>query len=100
VVLDEPNVEGDEALTQAILGARRGRRSWSWWRTGRARCRGSITCSHSMGPAAKLGPKDEVLAKLLQRLGEVRLVPGMPVEACIETADRTVGSYLVKPLLD
>ncbi|MBR1120958.1 HlyD family type I secretion periplasmic adaptor subunit [Bradyrhizobium lablabi] len=36
----------------------------------------------------------------LARLGEVRLVPGMPVEAFIKTADRTVGSYLVKPLFD
>jgi HlyD family secretion protein len=36
----------------------------------------------------------------LARLGEVRLVPGMPVETFIKTADRTVGSYLVKPLFD
>jgi HlyD family secretion protein len=36
----------------------------------------------------------------LARLGEVRLVPGMPVEAFIKTADRTVGSYLTKPLFD
>ena len=36
----------------------------------------------------------------LARLGVVRLVPGMPVEAFIKTADRTVGSYLVKPLFD
>ncbi|PBB23503.1 hemolysin secretion protein D [Mesorhizobium sp. WSM4312] len=34
------------------------------------------------------------------RLGEVRLVPGMPVESFIKTADRTVISYLVKPLQD
>ena len=30
----------------------------------------------------------------LARLGDVRFVPGMPVEAFIKTADRTVGSYL------
>ncbi|MET0710028.1 MAG: HlyD family type I secretion periplasmic adaptor subunit [Tardiphaga sp.] len=36
----------------------------------------------------------------LARLGDVRLVPGMPVEAFIKTADRTVGSYLTKPLFD
>ena len=36
----------------------------------------------------------------LARLGDVRLVPGMPVEAFIKTADRTVGSYLTKPLYD
>jgi HlyD family secretion protein len=27
-------------------------------------------------------------------------VPGMPVEAFIRTADRTVFSYLTKPLVD
>jgi HlyD family secretion protein len=34
------------------------------------------------------------------RLGEVKLTPGMPVEAFIETGNRTVISYLVKPLQD
>jgi HlyD family secretion protein len=34
------------------------------------------------------------------RLGKVRLVPGMPVEACIRTGERSVLSYLVKPLSD
>ncbi|WP_156434693.1 hypothetical protein [Bradyrhizobium lablabi] len=28
------------------------------------------------------------------------LVSGMPVEAFIKTTDRTVGSYLTKPLFD
>lgn len=32
------------------------------------------------------------------RLGNVRLVPGMPVETYIKTGDRTVMSYLLKPL--
>jgi HlyD family secretion protein len=27
-------------------------------------------------------------------------MPGMPVEAFIKTGDRTVGSYLTKPLFD
>jgi len=36
----------------------------------------------------------------IARLGEVRLVPGMPVEAFIQTGERTVISYLVKPLHD
>ena len=40
-------------------------------------------------------PADEVI-----RLGEVRLIPGMPVEAFVQTGDRTVMSYLVKPLHD
>jgi len=34
------------------------------------------------------------------RLGDVKLVPGMPVEGMIKTADRKVISYLVKPLQD
>jgi HlyD family secretion protein len=34
------------------------------------------------------------------RLGNVKLVPGMPVEALIQTSPRTVMSYLIKPLHD
>jgi HlyD family secretion protein len=34
------------------------------------------------------------------RLGEVKLVPGMPVETFVQTGHRTVMSYLVKPLYD
>lgn len=34
------------------------------------------------------------------RLGALRLVPGMPVEAFIRTGERTALSYLVKPLAD
>ncbi len=34
------------------------------------------------------------------RLGNVKLVPGMPVEAFIKTYDRTVLSYFIKPLED
>jgi HlyD family secretion protein len=40
-------------------------------------------------------PSDEV-----QRLGKVKLIPGMPVETFVQTGDRTVLSYLVKPLHD
>ena len=36
----------------------------------------------------------------LARLGDVRLTPGMPVEAFIQTGERTLISYLVKPLHD
>ncbi|GJD53794.1 Type I secretion system membrane fusion protein PrsE [Methylobacterium crusticola] len=36
----------------------------------------------------------------LARLKGARLMPGMPVEAFIRTADRTVLAYLSKPLLD
>lgn len=34
------------------------------------------------------------------RLGNVKLVPGIPVEIFIQTGDRTVLSYLMKPLTD
>ena len=34
------------------------------------------------------------------RLGDVRLVPGMPVEAHLKTGDRRVISWLMKPLSD
>ncbi len=40
-------------------------------------------------------PADEV-----KKLGEVRIVPGMPVETFIQTGDRTMISYLTKPLHD
>ena len=36
----------------------------------------------------------------LQRLGDVKLTPGMPVEAYIQTGERTMLSYLLKPLHD
>ncbi|MBY0382323.1 MAG: HlyD family type I secretion periplasmic adaptor subunit [Xanthobacteraceae bacterium] len=34
------------------------------------------------------------------RLGDVRLMPGMPVEAFVQTGNRTMISYLAKPLSD
>ena len=34
------------------------------------------------------------------RLGDVKLIPGMPVEAFVQTGDRTMMSYLIKPLHD
>jgi HlyD family secretion protein len=34
------------------------------------------------------------------RLGEVKLIPGMPVEAFVQTGDRTMLSYLMKPFHD
>jgi HlyD family secretion protein len=36
----------------------------------------------------------------IARLGDVKLIPGMPVEAFVQTGDRTLLSYLVKPLSD
>ena len=40
-------------------------------------------------------PADEVA-----RLGDVKLVPGMPVEAFVQTGERTLLSYFMKPLND
>ncbi|MCP3392944.1 HlyD family type I secretion periplasmic adaptor subunit [Bradyrhizobium sp. CCGB12] len=34
------------------------------------------------------------------RLGDVKMIPGMPVEAFVQTGDRTMLSYLMKPLHD
>lgn len=34
------------------------------------------------------------------RLGEVKLIPGMPVESFVQTGERTLLAYLVKPLRD
>jgi HlyD family secretion protein len=39
-------------------------------------------------------------AEEIARLGDVTLVPGMPVEAFLQTGNRSVMSYLVKPLHD
>jgi HlyD family secretion protein len=36
----------------------------------------------------------------MARLGEVKLIPGMPVEAFVQTGERSVMSYLFKPLQD
>ena len=39
-------------------------------------------------------------AEGITRLGDVHLVPGMPVESFVQTTERTVISYLTKPLMD
>ena len=39
-------------------------------------------------------------AEELKKLGELKLLPGMPVEAFVQTGERTVISYLMKPLYD
>jgi HlyD family secretion protein len=36
----------------------------------------------------------------IKRLGDVKLTPGMPVEAFIQTGERTMVAYLIKPLHD
>jgi HlyD family secretion protein len=39
-------------------------------------------------------------ASEIARLGDVRLIPGMPVEAFVQTGDRTMLAYLAKPFND
>jgi HlyD family secretion protein len=39
-------------------------------------------------------------AEEIGRLGDVKLTPGMPVEAYVQTGERTMISYLMKPLHD
>ena len=39
-------------------------------------------------------------AQEIARLGDAKLIPGMPAEAFVQTGDRTVLSYLMKPLSD
>ncbi len=39
-------------------------------------------------------------AEEVARLGDVKLIPGMPVEAFVQTGERTLLSYLIKPLSD
>lgn len=42
----------------------------------------------------------DILPGEMQRLGNVQLVPGMPVEAYIQTGRRSMLSYLFKPIAD
>jgi len=57
-------------------------------------------------PGAAAQPQPYYLVRVslpeaeLKRLGEFRLVPGMPAEAFIQTYSRTPLQYLLKPLRD
>ncbi|ODN65958.1 Type I secretion system membrane fusion protein PrsE [Methylobrevis pamukkalensis] len=42
----------------------------------------------------------QITPEEIARLGDLRIVPGMPAEAFIQTNSRTILSYLVKPLED
>ena len=42
----------------------------------------------------------EVPEEEIARLRDLKIIPGMPVEAFVQTGSRTVLSYLVKPLTD
>jgi len=50
--------------------------------------------------AAYFTVRIELKAEEVARLGNVKLMPGMPVEAFIQTGERKVLSYLMKPLHD
>jgi len=40
----------------------------------------------------------ELTADSLQKLSHLELIPGMPVEVMIKTGERTLFSYLIKPI--
>jgi HlyD family type I secretion membrane fusion protein len=42
----------------------------------------------------------EIPDRELEKIGTLRLIPGMPVEVFIQTSERTALSYLMKPLRD
>ncbi len=42
----------------------------------------------------------EIFAEELASLGESALLPGMPVEVFVQTEERTVASYLARPVID
>ncbi len=46
------------------------------------------------------GARINVAPAELARLGELQLMPGMPVDAFLQTGERTALSYLLKPLRD
>ncbi len=52
------------------------------------------------GGSSYFAVRISMLSAEVAKLGNVRLVPGMPVEVFIKTGDRTVLSYIVKPLSD
>lgn len=61
---------------------------------------GADLVRHEMTGEAWYVAKIGVEADELARLGNLGLIPGMPVEAFIQTGERTASSYLLKPLTD
>jgi HlyD family type I secretion membrane fusion protein len=57
-----------------------------------------FTDDHTGAPYYKV--KVEVSPAEMKRLGELKLVPGMPVEVFMQTGERSLLSYLMKPLRD
>jgi HlyD family type I secretion membrane fusion protein len=50
--------------------------------------------------AAHYVVRSRIPERELEKLGELQLVPGMPAETFVQTGERTVLSYLVKPMSD
>jgi HlyD family secretion protein len=63
-----------------------------------------LTREQQAGPNGPVAGQSYYVARVvlppaeIQRLGDLQLVPGMPVEAYIRTHDRTPLEYLIKPL--
>ncbi|MGO1689967.1 MAG: HlyD family type I secretion periplasmic adaptor subunit [Halomonas sp.] len=59
----------------------------------------ATTRDDTTGEAYYLGDVD-VSAEELEKLGDITLLPGMPVEVFITTEERTALTYFIKPLTD
>jgi HlyD family secretion protein len=64
-----------------------------------ARVAADVTVDERNGVAAYIAEID-VAADELARLGQKKLIPGMPVEAYIQTGERSPLSYIAKPFTD
>jgi HlyD family secretion protein len=54
--------------------------------------------SSAQPPPAYYSVRISLSAEEIARLGDLRLLPGMPAEVFIQTHDRTPLEYLLKPL--
>jgi HlyD family secretion protein len=93
-------------IDQVPLGARATLRFTSFNQRTTPQIEGEVTrISADTSPDTKTGQPYYTIriafdASETMRLGDVKLLPGMPVEAFVQTQERTVLSYLVKPLED
>jgi HlyD family secretion protein len=93
-------------IDQVPLGARATLRFTSFNQRTTPQIEGEVTrISADTSPDAKTSQPYYTIriafdASEAKRLGDVKLLPGMPVEAFVQTQERTVLSYFVKPLED
>lgn len=59
-----------------------------------------LTTDPATGVQYNVAPVEVSASELSKLPAATRLVPGMPVEAFIQTGNRTVLAYLVRPLVD